>query len=429
MAITPLPPAPLRSDAPETFVTKADAFLGALNQFGVECNELGVAMTLNATNSTSTTLLTIGLGSQSLTVQANKSYMVGMSVKMTRGVDPTKWMLGDVTSYTTATGALVVNVLYSEGSGAAGGWVISQAVAMTGNAALTSINSGQVAGLRNRIINGGMKIWQRSTSVVGTSGYLSADRFFVNGTGTVTNTKQLTPDSPSGNFSYIWTTGAASSYVNVSQAIEKDNVYSLRGEIVTVSYNVKSTVGYTGNQTPFIYYSNSSDALNVSAGLITPTAVTAIAPTISWQQAKATFLIPADAVGLTVMMNTSSAQASGVSVYLADLQLEIGSVVTPFEQRPQGMELALCQRYYSTSGLVRMAGYQSIGNATTQFVTYPTQMRVVPTVTAKTTGTLSNVSTVSFINLGNEGYGLALTATATGAVGLNDYVLQQTAEL
>ena len=43
MAITPLPAVPLRSDAPATFVTKADAFLGALNLFATEVDAVGVA--------------------------------------------------------------------------------------------------------------------------------------------------------------------------------------------------------------------------------------------------------------------------------------------------------------------------------------------------------------------------------------------------
>jgi hypothetical protein len=45
---------------------------------------------------------------------------------------------------------------------------------------------------------------------------------------------------------------------------------------------------------------------------------------------------------------------AGDFLYLAGVQLEAGSVATPFERRPYGTELALCQRYFRPlkSGLV-----------------------------------------------------------------------------
>lgn len=126
MAITPLPPVPLRSDTSANFVTKADAFLGALNVFATETNAVGLALTLVATNATSTTSLTVGAGSKSLTVETAKSYVPGMSVKIASTASPSNWMLGDVTSYTTGTGALVVNVTDASGSGTFTAWTTSQ---------------------------------------------------------------------------------------------------------------------------------------------------------------------------------------------------------------------------------------------------------------------------------------------------------------
>ena len=126
MAITPLPDVPLRSDAPATFVTKADAFLGALNLFATEVDAVGVALTLGATNSTSVTSLLIGVGSKSLTVQTGKSYVAGMTLKIASTASPSNWMLGDITSYVTGTGALVINITSILGSGTVAAWTISQ---------------------------------------------------------------------------------------------------------------------------------------------------------------------------------------------------------------------------------------------------------------------------------------------------------------
>lgn len=129
MAITPLPTAPSRSD-PNNFTARADAFMTALPTFAAECNATAIAMNLNATNSTSTTSLLIGLGSQSLTVQTAKSYVVGMTLKIASTASPTNWMLGDVTAYNTATGALTINVILVSGLGTIASWTISQSVSI-----------------------------------------------------------------------------------------------------------------------------------------------------------------------------------------------------------------------------------------------------------------------------------------------------------
>jgi hypothetical protein len=41
---------------------------------------------------------------------------------------------------------------------------------------------------------------------------------------------------------------------------------------------------------------------------------------------------------------------AGDFLYITDVQLEPGTVATPFERRSYGQELALCQRYYYQSG-------------------------------------------------------------------------------
>ena len=127
--ISALPTAPSTS-SPSTFDSLADPFVAALSTFrsqintlATELNALAVAMDLNDTTSSSTTSLTIGTGAQSLTVDASKSYQVGMSVKIAH--DSTNWMHGEVTSYNAGTGALVVNVTAIFGSGTEASWTIT----------------------------------------------------------------------------------------------------------------------------------------------------------------------------------------------------------------------------------------------------------------------------------------------------------------
>ncbi len=122
--ITPLPDPPSRQ-APSDFSLKADEFLAALPTFAAQVNAVALAMNMNATTAISTTELTIGTGSKALTVDAAKSFLPGMSVKIARTSSPSNWMHGDVTSYNSGTGALVVNVLNILGGGTFSDWTIT----------------------------------------------------------------------------------------------------------------------------------------------------------------------------------------------------------------------------------------------------------------------------------------------------------------
>ena len=124
MAITPLPSPPSRS-TPDTFSDLADAFLGALPAFAIEANALAAAMNLNDVISTSTTELTIGTGVQNLAVQTDKSYQPGMYVVIAYTTTPTILMYGTVTSYNATTGAMVVSVIATSGSGTQSEWTIT----------------------------------------------------------------------------------------------------------------------------------------------------------------------------------------------------------------------------------------------------------------------------------------------------------------
>jgi len=124
-AITPLPtPAPTRTD-PATFSARADSLVAALPTMVTEMNATAEAMNLNDTSSTSTASLLISVASKSLTVAAAKSYLPGMSVKIARTSSPSNWMHGDVTSYNSTTGALVVNVTSILGSGTYTDWTVT----------------------------------------------------------------------------------------------------------------------------------------------------------------------------------------------------------------------------------------------------------------------------------------------------------------
>ena len=153
MPITSLPTPPSRTDA-ANFNARADAFLGALPTFATEANALATevngyvvsasssaATAVNApgTSATSTTSLAIGTGSKSLTVQTGKAFVIGQWATITSTASPANWMHGQITAYTSGTGALVVNVGLTSGSGTIAAWTVAlSAPSQGGNSVLTS---------------------------------------------------------------------------------------------------------------------------------------------------------------------------------------------------------------------------------------------------------------------------------------------------
>lgn len=77
------------------------------------------------TNATSTTSLTIGTGSKSLTIQTGKAYAVGQAVVIANTANPLNQMSGVITAHNSGTGALTVNVTSTNGSGTFAAWTVS----------------------------------------------------------------------------------------------------------------------------------------------------------------------------------------------------------------------------------------------------------------------------------------------------------------
>lgn len=75
-----------------------------------------------STVSSSTTSLSISVASKSLTVEASKGFAAGQAIQLT--YDLTNYMTGNVTSYNSTTGALVVSVSAVVGSGTYAAWAV-----------------------------------------------------------------------------------------------------------------------------------------------------------------------------------------------------------------------------------------------------------------------------------------------------------------
>ena len=78
----------------------------------------------------STTSLTIGTGTKTLTIEASKQFAIGQTARITYNSDINKWMQGTVSAYNATTGSLSISVDTISGSGTYAVWT----VALTGSA-------------------------------------------------------------------------------------------------------------------------------------------------------------------------------------------------------------------------------------------------------------------------------------------------------
>lgn len=134
-AISEFPPRPQPTDDQATFSARSYAAVEHMaTTHRDEMNAAIEAFNFNATNSTSSTSMTIGTGSsKSLTVEAGKSYVKGMWITPAYTTDPKEWMSGIVESYNSGTGALVFYPTESSGhSTTRAAWTVSQSRPNTG---------------------------------------------------------------------------------------------------------------------------------------------------------------------------------------------------------------------------------------------------------------------------------------------------------
>jgi hypothetical protein len=284
----------------------------------------------------------------------------------------------------------------------------------TGNVQMASANGGQLAGLRNRVINGDFRIFQRGTSITASAGTATytLDRWKVSATGAAVTVTQASASTAYSNLaSYLITTGAASNTgTNVQQFIESANSRDLAGQTVTLSYWIYNNTGSSFTAISGFYYPTVTDTF-ATVTAINATAGGTVCPNATWTQITVSQAIPSAATtGLMIVLGGSQTVLAGQSIRYGNVQLEVGTVATPFEQRPIGMELALCQRYCQINTYAMTVAKAT---AVAQF------MPIVWNVPFRTTPSLLTYS--GFVDNDTSGAtGLTIyTPTANGASGFS----------
>ena len=268
---------------------------------------------------------------------------------------------------------------------------------------------------RNKIINGNLDFWQVGTSLsAGTGARYLADMFYTySGGSTVAPSQQAfalgqtdVPREPAFfHRSVVASSAGAGNFSIFGQKVE--GVRTLAGKSATLTFYAKAdaakNIAFEGTQN---FGSGGSPS-----SAVTGIAVTTCSLTTSWQKFTIPITFPSisgktlgsngnDCIelawwleaGSTFNSRTNSLGQQSGTFDIAQVQLEEGSIATPFEMRPKALELTLCKRYFE----IIMASFscgaisgssQTLGGC----ANYSVEKRALPAITL-----FSDISATAF---------------------------------
>ena len=295
--------------------------------------------------------------------------------------------------------------------------------------AFETISTTDTLSFRNLIINGAMQVAQRGTSSTG-DGYATVDRFakyLSNGDEAPTQAQHALTSSDTGpwekglRYSYHMTNGdqtsgaGAADRFSLAYNLEDQDLassgwdYTSESSYVTLSYWVKSSVAQNFYGRLYVY---SGDAYSWETGSLSANTWTKVTKTIPGNSNLAfdndntpglyivfSVYSGTDNTDPSNSLNTWAAWDAGnrfptfpTTWYTTDeatfeitgVQLEVGSVATPFEHRSYGDELQRCMRYYWKCGgdngdSIGIPGAAWADTYFTYIIMHPVPMRATPT--------------------------------------------------
>jgi hypothetical protein len=266
-------------------------------------------------------------------------------------------------------------------------------------------SAGNMGMFRNRVINGDMRVNQRnitSASPATTTGSYGVDRWRIDLGGTPTSvshgqyTLSSTTDAIVYNQGFRWASvinrGSGGTAIHFRQYIELSMIEDLYNSVCSLSFWAR----VTANGTVYINYGKMT---NGSPATTTYLPTSSASVTNTWQQFK--FILPVGTItSSTGALNTYGGDLmfvldllpSSTLLYVTGVQLEKGSIATPFEFRPFAIELALCQRYYCAVPNINGVAATGFGRVITTnngvnnqliggTISFPVTMRASPSVT------------------------------------------------
>ena len=297
---------------------------------------------------------------------------------------------------------------------------LSGVLAVGSNGDTIVADSSTATGLRyqepktlNSLINGGADIWQRGTSFSSGGGLsvYTADRWhFYRGSNAAGATLSRQTSGLTG-FQYAIRLQRNSGNTSIESlglryTLESADSYRLAGKTVTLSFYLRKGADYSGTNFRATIASGTGTDQPVYAFTGFTYAVDQnVTPTTSWVRYSVTGAIPSNAteVGLEMFSNAAGTAGTNDYVDITGLQLEIGSVPTPFVRSAgtiQG-ELAACQRYYwrgaPTGSYTSFSTYAPATSTTTVYCPIPMPVNLrggAPTLDYSNIGVVDNVNAV-----------------------------------
>jgi len=290
----------------------------------------------------------------------------------------------------------------------------------------------------NILINGNFDIWQRGTSFSGA--VYTADRW----KGLSGAAFDRTSDVPAGVSAKYSIKTQRTGHVNcgpIYQGIESIDAFKI-GKKFTFSCWIK---GSQANMTTEVLL-RFVDVVGNSTNRVTVDTLEFTGVSTTWQYFTGTFEVNVapheNNVAAEIVLWVNAASGTEEESWIAQVQLEAGEFATPFEQRPIGEELALCQRYY------RQLGWGVSGQSwdtTDIMIVYDmvgSPMRTAPTIivlsdfTIMVARTISSSSGASIIasSITNYGFRVRISGFTELSVGeavhiYNDACIALSAEL
>ena len=277
---------------------------------------------------------------------------------------------------------------------------------------------------RNGIINGDLSVAQRGTSFTSTGGAnnddtYTLDRWYIlsDGNDAIDVTQETSTVPTNQKYAIALDVETINKKFGIAQIIESANCVGLTGGNATLSFKAKvsSTTKLDNVKAAIVAWSGTADT--ITSDIISAWGAEGTNPTLianaTYENTPANLSVTTSYATYSLTANIDTASTKNIIVfiwsdvtdttlgdflYITDVQLETGAVVTSFDRRPIGIELALCQRYFLSSTTTATLNVSGSTANVSYVANFPVTMRAAPTIVGVTASFTTTDNFTSFAN-------------------------------